>query len=103
MALTTMTDEQAKEYWRKYTERLERIKTMEMLLGAKWSEPSFGMPGYYHRIVRTIQGIMIYSHEEFYDKDGKQIENPWKAWQASDELREANPSYPTGGTGDTRA
>lgn len=74
----------AKEFWDKYTEQLAQKRAMEMLLGARWTPPAFGMPGYYHRIVKTIQDNMIYSHEEFYDENGNKIENPWKTSQASE-------------------
>jgi hypothetical protein len=92
----------------RYLERMKQqdaeIKAMEMLLGAIWTPPAFGMPGYFHRIVKRQEGIMIHSHEEFYDKDGKQIENPWKWTQPLDTVERVPATYsydPAGGTGDS--
>ena len=71
----------AREFWDQYQEEREQTTAMEMLLGATWANGIFGMPGYYHRIVKRQEGIMVYSHEEFYDKDGNPIENPWNAYK----------------------
>lgn len=70
----------------------ERV-AMEMLLGAKWVDPSFGMPGYFHKIYRTIEGIMVYTHEKFYDKNGNEIENPWRTRKGAEGKR-VSAQYP---------
>lgn len=93
MALGQISSEQLKEWLAKETKERERLTAMEMLLGAKWVDPSFGMPGYFHKIYRTIEGIMVYTHERFYDKDGNEIENPWRTRKGAEGKR-VSAQYP---------